>query len=123
MKLQKAIYWAATGLLSLLMLYTATMYFVKHQTLVEVFARLGYPAYLVYPLAVVKIRGIIAIVTKRSRILKEWAYAGFFFDFILAMSAHINAGDGLYFLPALVCLILLMISYTLDRMINKKQPV
>lgn len=115
MKVQKIIYWAATGLLSLLMLYTAAMYFVKHEALVEVFTKLGYPAYLIYPLAVAKILGIIAILTKRSQFLKNLAYAGFFFDFILAISAHINAGDGIYFLPALVCLALLLTSYILDK--------
>ncbi len=119
MKVQKIIYWAATGLLSLLMLYTAAMYVVKHEALVEVFTKLGYPEYLIYPLAAAKILGIIAILTKKSQFLKNLAYAGFFFDFILAMSAHINAGDGIYVLPAMVCLILLLISYALDKKISK----
>jgi hypothetical protein len=101
------------------MLYTAAMYVVKHQALVEVFTKLGYPEYLIYPLAAAKILGIIAILTKKSQFLKNLAYAGFFFDFILAMSAHINAGDGIYFLPAMVCLILLLISYGLDKKISK----
>lgn len=115
MKVQKIIYWIATGLLSALMLYTAAMYFVKHQALVEVFARLGYPAYIIYPFAVAKILGIIAILTKKSKFLKELAYAGFFYDFLLAASAHINAGDGIYVLPALVCMALLIVSYVLDK--------
>lgn len=123
MKVQKIAYWIATGILSALMLYTAAMYFIKHDALVEVFARLGYPAYLVYPLAVVKILGIIAILSNQSRFLKKLAYAGFFYDFLLAISAHINAGDGVLILPALVCLILLIISYILDRKIYGKLAV
>ena len=117
MKVQKIIYWIATGLLSALMLYTAAMYFIKHATLVEVFARLGYPAYIIYPFAVAKILGIIAILTKKSKFLKELAYAGFFYDFLLAASAHINAGDGILVLPALVCMALLIVSYVLDKRI------
>lgn len=77
MKVQKIIYWIATGLLSALMLYTAAMYFIKHEALVEVFARLGYPAYIIYPLAVAKILGIIAILTKKSKFLKELASPDF----------------------------------------------
>lgn len=115
MKVQRIIYWIATGLLSALMVYTALMYFIKHEALVEVFARLGYPAYIIYPFAVAKLLGVIAILSKRSQFLKNLAYAGFFYDFLLAMSAHINAGDGILVLPALVCMILLIVSYVLDR--------
>jgi hypothetical protein len=61
---------------------------------------------------------VLAIFTKKSKRLKEWAYAGFFFNFVLALSAHINAGDpSLQALPAAVCLILLTGSYLLDRRI------
>jgi hypothetical protein len=114
MKLLRATYWLVTGLLSILMLFAAANYFFKHALIVDVFEKLGYPAYLVYPLAVAKVLGVIAIVTKRSKALKEWAYAGFFFEFLLALSAHINVGDG-EFIPALASLILLLISYALDR--------
>jgi hypothetical protein len=117
MKVQKITYWIATGILSALMLYTAAMYFVKHETLVEVFTHLGYPAYIIYPFAVAKILGIIAILTKKSKFLKKLAYAGFFYDFLLAASAHINAGDGILVLPALVCMALLIVSYVLDKRI------
>ena len=54
---------------------------------------LHYPSYLVYPLAVAKILGIIAVLSNKSKLLKEWAYAGFFFDAVLAATAHISAGD------------------------------
>jgi len=42
--------------------------------------------------------------------LKEWAYAGFFFDFVLAFFAHFMVNDG-EFAPALVALVLLFTSY------------
>lgn len=58
------------------------------------FKSLGYPTYLIYPLAIAKCLGVIAIISKKSRLLKEWAYAGFFFDVILAASAHFYANDG-----------------------------
>jgi len=60
--------------------------------------------------------GIAAILTKKSNILKEWAYAGFFFDFLLAFFAHIAVGDG-EFGGAIIATILLFVSYIYDRKI------
>jgi DoxX-like family len=114
MKTNKIIYWIATAVLCLLMLGSAGMYVFNHQAVSEIFKTLGFPAYLVYPLAVAKISGVIAILSKQSKTLKEWAYAGFFFNFLLAISAHLNAGDG-EFLPAVAALILLSVSYFFDK--------
>jgi len=108
------IYWVSTGLLSLMMLASGTMYFVKNANIVEIFGQLGFPTYIIYPLAIAKILGIVAILTKKSATLKEWAYAGFFFEFLLAFSAHINANDNEY-LGAVIAMILLMTSYFFDK--------
>ena len=113
MNRDKIIYWASTGLLSLMMLGSAGMYLFNNAEVTELFLALGYPAYLVIPLAILKILGIIAILTRQSKMLKDLAYAGFMYDFLLAASAHINAGDGEY-LPALVALVLLGASYFYD---------
>ena len=118
MKTNKIIYWIATGLLCLLMLASAGMYIFNHQAVLEIFKTLGFPAYIVYPLAVAKILGVIAILSKQSKWLKEWAYAGFFFDFLLAISAHLNAGDGEFPL-AVIALVLLLVSYIFDKKVFK----
>ncbi|MFK7951109.1 MAG: DoxX family protein [Saprospiraceae bacterium] len=110
MKNIKRVYWASTGLLTALMLMSAGMYFFNNEMVSETFTKLGFPTYIIYPLAVAKILGLIAIWTEKSKALKEWAYAGFFFDFVLATSAHIAINDG-EFAPALVAIILLFISY------------
>ncbi len=110
MKNKRLIYLIATGLLTLLMLFSAGMYFLNYDEVVKVFNQLGYPPYIIYPLAVAKILGLVAIWTNQSKTLKEWAYAGFFFDFVLAASAHIAVADGAY-APALVGIALLLISY------------
>ena len=117
MKWARIFYWVVTGPFVALMLFAVYNYIFKHELIVDVFNKLGYPTYIIYPLAIAKLLGVIAIVTSKSRTLKEWAYAGFFFNFVLALSAHINAGDG-QFTPALVCLILLAASYVLDKKIN-----
>ena len=112
----KIVYWIATGLMCLLMLGSAGMYIFNHAEVLKIFTSLGYPTYIVYPLAIAKILGVMAILTKFSKTLKEWAYAGFFFDFLLAASAHYFANVPSPML-AIIALVLLLISYALDRRI------
>jgi len=114
---EKIIYYTSTGLLTVMMLMSAGMYIFNHDMMAETFTKLGYPSYIIYPLAIAKILGLIAIWSNISKTLKEWAYAGFFFDFILALSAHINAGDGEY-MPAIIALVLLLTSYFYSTKIN-----
>lgn len=120
LKTDKIMYFSSTGLLTAMMLMSAGMYIFNHDVMAQTFIKLGYPSYIVYPLAVVKVFGLIAIWMNISKSLKEWAYAGFFFDFILALAAHINAGDG-EFVPAILALILLMISYVFWKKSYKEE--
>ncbi|MGZ2370739.1 DoxX family protein [Ancylomarina sp. YFZ004] len=112
-KKNKIIYWMATGLLSAMMLMSASMYIFNYEMVGQTFASLGFPIYIIYPLAIAKILGVIAILSRKSKFLKEWAYAGFFFDFVLALSAHWVANDG-EFVSAFVAILLLMVSYRYD---------
>ena len=110
----KTIYFIATGLFTASILMSASMYFIEHEMVSETFARLGYPVYLVYPLAIAKFLGLIAIWTKKSNTLKEWAYAGFFFDFVLTICAHTAAKDGGFVAP-LVMIVILLVSYIFEK--------
>ncbi len=76
------------------MAFSATMYFAKTEMVRGFFTQLEHPTYIVIPLAIAKILGIVAILYRKNAWLKEWAYAGFFFDGVLAASAHLNAHDG-----------------------------
>lgn len=106
----KYLYWGATGLLSLMYLAGATMYFSDISGVQKVFGTLGYPAYLVPILAVVKLSAAVTILWRFSVALSDLAYAGMFFHLLLAVSAHINAGDN-GFAPALVGLVALLVSF------------
>jgi hypothetical protein len=55
---------------------------------------LGYPLYITYILGVWKIGGAAVIISPRFPRLKEWAYAGSFFQFSGAVASHLSAGDG-----------------------------
>jgi len=81
------------------------------------FKHLGYPTYLIYPLATVKILAVVAILSRKSAFLKEWAYAGIFFDVILAFTAHtVVDGGGTM---ALAGIILVIVSRFLDGRVFK----
>jgi len=114
MNFEKWIFLISTGALTLLMCFSAGMYFFNYEMAAGFFTALGYPTYIIYPLATAKILGLIAIWSNWSRSIKEWAYAGFCFDFILAWVAHINADHG-FFQLAGVALVLLFVSYIYDR--------
>lgn len=88
----KIIYWIATAMLCGLFLFSAFMYFTKYDMVTGFFETLGYPTYIVYPRATIKVLGVIAILTKLSDTMKEWAYFGFLLDLILASAAHYHAG-------------------------------
>jgi len=116
MKTQKIIYYVATGLLSLLMLFSVGMYIFKNADINAAFTSFGYPTYIIYPLAIAKILGVIAIWQNKSQILKEWAYAGFFFDLILAFFAHYMISDGEQG-ASIVGMIFLIVSYYFGKKI------
>ena len=118
-KTVRIIYFISSGFLTALMLMSAGMYFFNHSMVVESFQSLGYPTYLIYPLAIAKLLGLAAIWIKKCK-LKEWAYAGFFFDLVLASAAHIAVKDG-EFMPALVGIVLVIISYLFEKKVNRKK--
>ena len=118
MKTTKLIFYISTGLLSILMFYSAGMYFLKHETVSTMFTNFGYPTYIIYPYAVAKLLGVFALWNPKFIILKEWAYAGFFFAFVLAFFAHYMIGDGEQ-AGAVVALTLLITSYITYKKITK----
>ena len=94
MRLRLALYWLTTVVLCGIMLYSAYMYFTNTAMIKGFFDSFGYPTYIVIPLAVLKVAGVIMILWRQSQWLTEWAYAGFFFDLVLATLAHHYAGHG-----------------------------
>lgn len=121
MKRDKIIYYLVTALASLPILGGSIMYFVKTADVQAIFTSLGYPSYLVIPLAILKILGLVAVWSRLSARLKEWAYVGFFINTALASVAHYHAGDGSF--VAIIALVLWSISYALDKRVFGKALV
>lgn len=117
MKTRKIIYWITTALLCAMMLFSATMYFTKYEMVTGFFQNFNYPTYVIYPLAILKILGVIMILWRKSDWLTEWAYAGFFFDVVLAFFAHYFAKDNVIF--TLFGIVLILTSYFFGKVVRK----
>lgn len=121
MKKNKTIYWVVMGLLSAMVLMGAGMYFFNTPMVNDMFSQLGFPTYLVYPLGAAKVLAVIAILSNKHRLLRELAYAGLFYTFILAILAHVMSGVG-SFVGAFIALVLLVASYMYkDSRVTKKK--
>jgi hypothetical protein len=59
----------------------------------EVMKHLGYPVYVMLIFGVAKILGVLALIQNKYRIIKEWAFAGFAFNFIGAFASRAIVGD------------------------------
>ena len=116
MKATKIIYWITTGIVCLISTFSAGMYFFNYAAVQEVFTSLGFPTWIIIPLGIAKLLGVTAILTKKSAILKEWAYAGFFFDTLLAASAHLINQDGNAGAAILVFICVIISRYLEDKM-------
>jgi hypothetical protein len=117
MNIQKIVFYIATVVLTAIMIYSVQMYLRNPEAIADYFESVQYPRYLVYPLAIAKILGLVAIWGNFSISLKEWAYAGFFFDITLAFTAHLIAKDGGESFAIIAC-ISLMISYFLGKTVR-----
>ncbi|AZB16861.1 DoxX family protein [Chryseobacterium indologenes] len=111
-KRTKIIYWIFTLWMALGMVSTAIVQLLKNKDELANFTNLGYPSYLMTILGVWKLLGVIAILIPKRLLLKEWAYAGFFFVMSGAVISHLIVGDpaGRTF-PAVLLLALVLISW------------
>jgi uncharacterized membrane protein YphA (DoxX/SURF4 family) len=111
-KRNKIIYWISTIWLASGMLASGLQQLFHTKGFVDIVAHLGYPLYFLYILGVWKILGVVAILIPRFSLLKEWAYAGFFFAMSGAVFSHIALGDSVNGIaPSLALLILTVISW------------
>lgn len=119
-KSHKIIYWIATGWLSLGMLSTGIVQLLQIEEEIQLMDNLGYPIYLLPLLGVWKILGVIAVLLPKSPLIKEWAYAGFFFAMTGAIVSHLSVGDEAITLFGPTLLIILTIVSWYFRPATKK---
>lgn len=124
MKTHKIIFWITTSLVfifeGLIPAFTSQTELAK-----EGIRHLGYPEYFGNVLVVFKVLGcIILIVPKFPKRIKEWAYAGFAFDFIFASVSYFCVdGFGFFAIFPLIWLVILAASYNSFHKINQTKTV
>jgi DoxX-like family len=90
----KTAYWISTILFALMMFMDGIGGVTLQQEGIDVMIHLHYPIYIMTLLGILKILGVVAILQTRFYAVKEWAYAGFAFNFIGAFFSRFAAGDG-----------------------------
>jgi hypothetical protein len=88
-----AAYWIVTALFCLQIGFTAYAQ-LRLPQVAEAFTHLGFPDYFRVGLSWAKLLGVLVLLAPAPSRLKEWAYAGFAFDLIAAVIAHLAVGDG-----------------------------
>ncbi len=112
MKKENLIFWSTTILIAL---FEGVMPALTSHTEMakEGLRHLGYPSYFGTAIVVFKVLGVLTLVIPQiSHRLKEWAYAGFVFDFLFASISHaaVDGVNGQTFFP-IIALAILMVSY------------
>jgi uncharacterized membrane protein YphA (DoxX/SURF4 family) len=132
-KRNKIIYWIATIWLASGMLSTGVLQLFKAKAEgalappgVYGITHMGYPVYFLTILGFWKILGVVALLIPKFPLLKEWAYAGFFFIMSGAVFSHIASGDPAKELfPSVLLLIMTVVSWYFrppDRKIISVNP-
>lgn len=114
MRTKQIVYWVSTSILCGIFLYSAFMYFINTEIVKGFFESFNYPTYIVIPLAILKTLGVVVLLWRPNTWITEWAYAGFFFDLVLATAAHHYAGHGIFGF-SLFGLITIFPSYVLGK--------
>ena len=86
-------YFAATAVLTIIVLMYVANSFFNSEAFRARFTSLKYPPYLILPLSTANVLGLIAIWYRKATVLKNFAYAGFLFNFLLALGAELGATD------------------------------
>ncbi|MCF2494472.1 DoxX family protein [Dyadobacter chenhuakuii] len=121
-KRNKIIYWIATVWLSLGMVSSGAVQIIKLKEEVDMMTHLGYPLYFLTIIGVWKMLGVVVVLLPRLPLVKEWAYAGFFFTMSGAVFSHMAAGDGAKEFFGPILLIVLTVVSWYFRPASRKLP-
>lgn len=111
-KTNKIIYWASTMLVVLGMLPGGIGQIFHAKWSLDLIRPLGYPEYILTIIGTWKVLGSIVLLVPKLPLMKEWAYAGFFFAMSGAVISHLVSGESMNkLISPLVLLILIVLSW------------
>lgn len=112
----KAIYWTGAALTSLWFGASGFFELTRNPLVWEITQQLGYPAHFIYILGIAKVAGVIVLLTPgRLLRLKEWVFAGIFFDIIFAFGSKLSVLGFAATADAIVAFIMVSVTYTMFR--------
>lgn len=120
---QRTFYWIFTALAAAWLLAGGIFDMLHKPAAVDILHTLGYPVYLCGILGPAKLLAVCALLYPRTRLLREWAYAGVTFNMIGAFCSHLAVHDAF---PATLAPVLLLVlalgSYLLRPVAFRLRP-
>jgi hypothetical protein len=111
-KRDRIIYWVSTLWLALGMTSTGIVQLFQMKEEVGFILKMGYPSFFLSILGLSKLLGVVAVLIPKFPLLKEWAYAGFFFTMTGALYSHIASGNSVgEMFPPMLLLVLTIVSW------------
>jgi hypothetical protein len=114
----KRIYWTGIALTSLWFGASGFFELTKNPVVWDITLKLGYPAYFIYVLGVAKLSGItVLLIPDKLLRLKEWVFAGVFFDIIFAFASKLSIVGPVGTIDAVIAFTMVGITYLMFRKI------
>lgn len=115
-KSTKAIYWAGVILTSLWFGTSGVCELTKNPLVWDITLQLGYPAHFIYILGVAKISGVLVLLTPNKLLrLKEWVFAGVFFDITFAFFSKLSVLGFAATVDAIIAFAMVSVTYVMFR--------
>jgi len=115
-KTTKAIYWAGVVFMSLWFGTSGFCELTKNPLVWDITVKLGYPPHFIYILGVAKLSGIVVLLTPNRLLrLKEWVFAGIFFDILFAFFSKIVVLGFPATIDAIIAFTVISITYIMYR--------
>ncbi len=116
MKTTKAIYWTGTVLTSLWFGTSGVCELIKNPLVWDITLQLGYPPHFIYLLGVAKLAGVVVLlIPNRLLRLKEWVFAGVFFDIIFAFFSKLSVLGFAATIDAIIAFTMVTVTYIMFR--------
>jgi len=117
-KTEKIIFWSGTIFMSLWFGASGFFELTKNPVVWDITQQLGYPPHFIYILGVFKLSGIIVLLLPNRLLkLKEWVFAGMFFDIIFAFFSKVAVLGFPATIDAIVAFTVLSVTYFMFRRI------
>lgn len=116
LKTKKTVYWTGAILISLWFGASGILELIKSPFVWDITQQLGYPPHFIYLLGVFKVSGVVVLLTPNKFLrLKEWVFAGIFFDIIFAFISKICVLGFPATIDAIIAFTIITVTYTMFR--------